>query len=103
MGGIIGVMSIVGMILIKEPSATDKKDNQNKSLTQDIISLRPVEVLKTHIFYMVLDHIAHTSTTLGKHFSDLDQFLCHKFCPGSSCQLAKNIWLATGHIRPLPF
>ena len=58
MGGIIAALSAVGIILTKEPPSSDIDKDQQKTATTtttDIHSLTPKEVLKTRIFYLVVD------------------------------------------------
>ena len=58
LGGIIGAMSLIGILLTNEPKEKQIKDEKETEAEDNIsvkalTSLTPMQVLKTRIFYLV--------------------------------------------------
>ena len=57
LGGIIGTMSLIGILLTNEPKEKPKKEEketEDSTSLKLLTSLTPIQVLKTRIFYLVI-------------------------------------------------
>ena len=74
-GGIIAALSVLGLLLVKEPSRGEKTEQKQLLDDSELPSLDAKEVLRTALFYKVALFFHKQLRTISLFISDLVRFL----------------------------